>query len=336
MLAKSRETSEGPFVEALERYIGGTLHVRIRVKPLHHVPNLSSFLSRTYRICDGRIAGKRCVFLVTKEHSAKPSDIAKHAGLVRAAVDAIVVFVAPALSPHRRARLIRHGVAFVVPGNQLYIPDLAIDLREHFRARRKLRVGSLSPAAQAILFHRLLRLDEAATTPSLIATPLRYSAMSIGRAFDELVDMGLAHTERRGKERHLRFKAEGRPLFDAARELLRSPVRTEKFVYHASAEVGTLQRAGETALAELTVLSPPPLRTFAVAARGWKKTADDFGLFETDPDEAECIVETWTYDPAGLSGAPIVDPLSLYTQFRGHPDERVSMAAERLLEGIAW
>ena len=101
-------------------------------------------------------------------------------------------------------------------------------------------------------------------------------------------------------------------------------------------DAGTLKRAGETALAELTVLSPPPLRTFAVAASDWKQTADDYGIFETEADEAQCIVETWTYDPDGLSGAPIVDPLSLYAQFRGHRDERVSMAAERLLEEVVW
>ena len=255
--------------------------------------------------------------------------------MVRAAVDAIVVFVTPALSPHNRARLIRHRVPFVVPGNQLYIPDLAIDLREHFRARRRRRVGILSPAAQAVLFHRLLRLDETATTPSLIASPLHYSAMSIGRAFDELVDTGLAQTERHGKERHLRFKAEGRPLFDAARDLLRSPVRAEKFILHVR-DFSALKRAGESALAELTDLSPPPLDTFAIAASDWKETADTCGLFETDRDNADGIVETWAYDPAGLSGAHVVDRLSLYAQFRDHRDERVSMAAERLLENMAW
>ena len=288
-----------------------------------------------YRICVGRIAGRRCVFLVTKDNSATPSAIAKHLGLVHAAVDAIVVFVAPALSPHNRARLIRHRVPFVVPGNQLYIPDLAIDLREHFRARRRRRVDILSPAAQAILFHRLLRLDAAATTPSRIATPLHYSAMSIGRAFDELVDTGLAQTERHGKERHLRFKAEGRPLFDAACDLLRSPVRAEKSVQYVGG-FGELKRAGESALAELTDLSPPPLATFAVAASDWKETADACGLFETDRDSADGIVETWAYDPAGLSTAHVVDRLSLYAQFRDHRDERVSLAAERLLEEVAW
>ena len=335
MLEKGHETSDGPSAEALERYLEDTLHDRVRVSPLHNVSNLPAFIGRTYRICVGRIAGRRCVFLVTTDHSATPSDIAKHLGLVRAAVDAIVVFVTPALSPHNRARLIRHRVPFVVPGNQLYIPDLAIDLREHFRARRRRRVGILSPAAQAVLFHRLLRLDEAATTPSLIAIPLHYSAMSIGRAFDELVDTGLAHTERHGKERHLRFKTEGRPLFDAARELLRSPVRAEKSVQHVHG-FGELKRAGESALAELTDLSPPPLDTFAVAASDWKQTAETCGFFETDRDNADGIVETWAYDPSGLSGAHVVDRLSLYAQFRDHRDERVAIAAERLLEEVAW
>ena len=76
--------------------------------------------------------------------------------------------------------------------------------------------------------------------------------------------------------------------------------------------------------------------TFAVAASDWKETADTCGLFETDRDSADGIVETWVYDPAGLSGARVVDRLSLYAQFRDHRDERVSLAAERLLEEVAW
>ena len=76
--------------------------------------------------------------------------------------------------------------------------------------------------------------------------------------------------------------------------------------------------------------------TFAVAASDWKETADTCGLLETDRDDADGIVETWAYDPAGLCGGPVVDRLSLYAQFRNHRDERVSMAAERLLEDMAW
>ena len=275
------------------------------------------------------------MFLAANDNTATPANIEKHLALVRDAVDAIVVFVAPSLSAYNRSRLIKRGVPFVVPGRQLYIPDLAMDLRERFHTHKEPRPNALSPAAQAVLFLHLLRPDQAATSPSLIATQLRYSAMSIGRAFDYLVDTGLAHAERHGKERHIRFKTEGRDLFDAAHDLLRSPVRTRKFVRNGHI-AAPLKHAGESALSDLTDLSPPPRDTFAVAASDWKTFAQTYGLVETDPEQAAHIVETWAYDPADLSHARTVDPLSLYTQFRNHRDERVSMAAERLLERIEW
>ena len=324
-----------PVAGALQRYLEDTLHEPARVDALESGPSLPSFLSRMYSLHEGRIAGRRCIFLATADNTATPSDIAKHVALIRPAVDAIVVFVAPWLSAHNRSRLIGHGVPFVVPGKQLYIPELAMDLRERFRTPKLRRAVGLSPAAQAVLFHRLLRLDEAATTPSLIATQLHYSAMSIGRAFDDLVSAGLAHSERYGRERRIRFKTEGRQLFDASHDLLRSPVRTEKFIREVHA-APPLKHAGESALAELTDLSPSPLQTFAVATSDWKVVAQTCGLVETDRDQASHIVETWSYDPAALTTVHTVDPLSLYAQFHGHRDERVSMAAQRLLDGMPW
>ena len=324
-----------PIAAALQRYLEDTLHEPARVTTLDVAPSLPSFLSRMYSLLEGQVTGNPCIFLATTDNTATPSDIAKHVALVRTAVDAIVVFVAPWLSAHNRSRLIRQGVPFVVPGKQLYIPDLAMDLRERFRTPKPRRAAGLSPAAQAVLFHHLLRLDETATIPSLVATQLHYSAMSISRAFDDLVSAGLAYTERYGRERRIRFQAERRHLFDAAHDLLRSPVRTEKFIRDGRA-APPLKRAGERALAELTDLSPPPLPAFAVAASDWKSVARACDLVETDRDRASHIVETWSYDPAALSTAQTVDPLSLYAQFHEHRDERVSMAAEQLLDGMPW
>ena len=69
-----------------------------------------------YRILEGRIAGKRCIFLATAGNTATQSEIAKHVALVRPTVDAIVIFAAPWLSAHNRLRLIERGNPFVVPG----------------------------------------------------------------------------------------------------------------------------------------------------------------------------------------------------------------------------
>lgn len=328
-------TSEGSFGEALQRYLGDTLHDRIPILEFKDGHSLPSFLARTYTFYEALIAGRRCVFLAALNNVATPSDIAKHISLIRNSVDAIVIFATPSLSAHNRSRLVGQGVPFVVPGNQLYIPDLAVDLREHFRALKQRHSDGLSPAAQAVLFDHLLRNDETATTPSFIAARIRYSAMSIGRAFDDLAASGLARTEKQGKERHIWFKAEGRQLLQAARDLLRSPVRSVKFVQGDHFRT-TLKQAGETALAELTDLSRPSVGIFAVAASDWKAVAQASGFVETSRDQADFVIETWSYDPAALSDTDTVDPLSLYAQFRDHRDERVSIAAEQLLENIPW
>lgn len=324
-----------PIAAALQRHLEKTLHEPVRIAAFDGAPSLPSFLSRMYSLLEGHIAGRRCIFLATTDNTATPSEIEKHVAVVRHAVDEIVIFVAPWLNAHSRSRLIGQGVPFVVPGNQLYIPDLAMDLRERFRTPKQRRTASLSPAAQAVLFHRLLGLDVTSTTPSLIAAQLHYSAMSIGRAFDNLVSAGLAHTERCGRERRIRFEAEGRQLFDAAHDLLRSPVRTERFIRGTQSAL-PLQQAGESALAKLTDLSPPPLPSFAVAASDWRTVAQAHEFVETDRDQASHIAETWSYDPAALSSTHTVDSLSLYAHFHDHRDERVSMAAEQLLDGLPW
>ena len=237
-----------PVAAALQRYLEDTLHEPASVVALERAPNLPSFLSRMYSLHEGHIAGRRCIFLATADNTATPSNISKHIALVRPTVDAIVVFVAPWLSAHHRARLHRTRIPFVVPGKQLYIPDLAMDLREHFRTPKPRRAAGLSPAAQAVLFHRSCGSTRPRQSQSLVATQLHYSAMSIGRAFDDLVGAGLAQTDRHGRERRIQFKTEGRQLFDAAHDLLRSPVRTEKFIRDVHA-APPLKHAGESALA---------------------------------------------------------------------------------------
>lgn len=335
MLESDRHLSGEAFAEALERYLGETLHDKVRVREIDEAISVPTFLERTYTFFKARIVGRQCILIAARENAATPAEIAKHVSLVRSAVGALVIFAAPSLSAHNRSRLIAQGVAFVVPGNQLYIPDLAMDLREYFRAPKPRGAEGLSPAAQAVFFHYMLRLDEFARTPSAIAERLRYSPMSVGRAFDDLVAVGLAKSEKRGKERHIYFNEDRRELMETARSLLRSPVRSIKHV-RDHRPVGNLKLAGETALAKLTDLTPPRTETFAVVASDWKAIAETLEFIEVDEFEESFTVETWSYDPAGLSDGPVVDPLSLYAQFHDNRDERISMAAERLLENVLW
>jgi len=250
--------TEEDFAGMLSRYLRETLHdSNIQVRPFHCSGRFPIFLERTYEFHEARIAGRRCIFFQDDRLAATPANLVKHVGIVRHAMsDAVVVLAASSLSAHNRARLIAQDVPFAVPGNQLYIPELAMDLREHFRTRKPISCDGLSPVAQAVLFHYLLRRDESATTPSVIAKGLRYSAMSIGRALDELAAAKLARTERRGRERKLHFDHDCGALIERARPLLRNPVHAVRHVRPVG-RLSNLKLAGESALAELTDLAHP-------------------------------------------------------------------------------
>lgn len=336
MLQSNSDNRELFFPKALERYLEELLHERFEIFPYEAVSGLPAFIGHSYTLFRTEIFGRSVIIVANIESSATPAEIAKHVDIVRNATNSMVVFATNSLSAYNRSRLIAQGVPFIVPTNQLYMPELMIDLREHFRAPQRRQTSSLSPTAQAVLFLHMLRPDEtASSSPSDLAKRLNYSAMSVGRAFKELVALGLAESVKHGKERHIQFKTESRQLLDNATPYLRSPVRALKFV-QGDAPSALLKLAGEAALAQLTDLAPPRLPTFAVAASEWKAFSHEYGLTETNQEEAEFTIETWSYDPKTLSDTSVVDVLSLYAQFRGHRNERVAMAADQVMKNLPW
>lgn len=332
---------QDPFSSSLRAYLERTLHVPVDLAPWQGGAELPIFLTRNYTLYQLEIGDTRLVVLASdREDPRTPNEISKHIGLVEAAFAGPVVYAANVISSTLRARLIDAGVAFIAPGNQLYIPLLAMDLREHFRRPRAPRPEKLSPSAQAVLFRHVLFIDEHdrlyGMTPSALADPLRYSPMTIGRAFDELAAVGLAKIERQGREKHLRFNEDGRLLIDMAKTLLISPV-SKTIPVRLRADSSEIQYSGLTALERLTDLNSDEPETFAVTPDRWRTLLNQ-GVVEpvSETYEATAVIETWRYDPQGLSERSVVDPLSLYAQFWDHEDERVSMAADQLLEAFEW
>src|SRR5207244_12122486 len=99
-----------------------------------------------------------------------------------------------------------------VPGNQLYLPDLGIDLREYFRSGAgDDRAVTLTPSAQAMLICSLLaRPWSQVLHPATIARDLDYTVMTASRAASDPVAEGLADSENKkqaGRPLYLTFKA---------------------------------------------------------------------------------------------------------------------------------
>lgn len=328
---------EEPFVATLRTYLTGTLHVAVKLETWKSEASLPLFITKRYRFYRMSVARQDClVMLAGDESMLGPADIVKHVSRLSESFPGVVVYAARTMNATLRSRLIAQGVAFIVPGNQLYMPQLAMDLREHFRAPQKKRGEHLTPAAQLVLFHHILSREDAPVTPTQLAEPLGFAPMSIGRAFDKLAQTGLAKVERRGREKVLCFKADRQTLLDLGRSLLRTPARGLHGVRFKRNKPDML-RAGEAALADLTNLSPPEKPSYAILATGWQGFFRQHDIEDVNEiDAAEAFIETWHYDPSIFGKDGCVDPLSLYAQFWDHPDERVAQAAVDVLERVRW
>ena len=267
---------------------------------------------------------------------ATPANVARLWREADRRADKPVVYLAEAVSAFNRKRLIDQRTPFLVPDNQLFLPGLAVDLRETFRAAREIRAPEhLAPAAQKVVLAALLGKGVEDVSASLLARRLKYSVMTMSRAFDDLEHAGLAEIRDAGKERRLHLVAHGERLWRLALPALRSPVRKSRRLQRLSGKLPGLA-AGESALAEYTALAEPRAPTVAVAASAWPRVAARFGVPADQWDEAGVIVETWSYDPEALTEGPLVDRLSLYLSLRGHEDERVNRGLESLLEEMRW
>ena len=89
--------------------------------------------------------------------------------------------------------------------------------------------------------------------------------------------------------------------------------------------------AGDSALAEKTMLNPSKSETYAVYAKKFDKRRLMNEL--VDP-EKQCRLELWEYEPQMFADGHTADDVSIALTFLHTADERIEEATEELLENI--
>lgn len=326
--------------EAVIRYVENiTGHAPILTPlPKGAAVRVPVFLMELYELFRVKLFQRDLALAVGKEHKNgfTPMEYMGHAEQLRDALGEIVALVLPHVASYDRNRLVRMGVAFIVPERQLFLPQLLVDLRNHF-PRAKRNTGEALPyPAQVILLYHLLKSSVEHYSLREVAERLGYSPMTISNAVDGLKGFGLCETRAVGRKYHLHFKARGRKLWEEALPHLRSPVRARRFVRGKPAEADAFQ-AGMTALSAYTRIGDDRLPVYAMREDKYRQEMKTGRLIECPgPDEAEAEIEAWFYSPEPLAEVGRVDRLSLFLTFRDSPDERVAQARRELMEGLRW
>lgn len=321
--------------QQIERYLLEALGLTASIAAWESSDRLPLYLRDGFRFYQTDLIGVPCLLMLDRaEEPAPPATIRKKMDQVQAKWHGELVYVSQHVASHQRKRLIEQRVPFMVPGNQLYLPMLGIDLREHFRKQRQ-RPLKFKPATQALVLHLLLDHDNTLRTSVELAGRLGYTKMTMSRALDELEAEQLCEVTRAGRERRLRLKEGRKQLWERALPLLQSPTQQRHYVTrYPNQHVGIT--AGLTALATYSMLAAPRTRTFAVSHKASKASqpSTEHWTAHHDPDATE--IEVWSYDPKLFARQGIADPFSLYLSLKENDDERVQLSLKEMMENVTW
>lgn len=322
-----------------ESYLRETFGTTVELTAAN-IPKLPHFLNDQYVVWTAELLGRPCL-LVAPTPDADPGvdEMARHLELLREKAGRdLAVLLFEAMTPARRHALLTRRMAFITPMAQIFIPEILMDLRERTPRPPPKAAETFSPTAQLAILGSILRpVPDDPASATVLARRYGVAIMSMTRAFDELQTAGLADARRIGQHRALRFHQGGRALWDEASPRLQSPIRKVRSVVIPYPEHFAARIAGESALGLYTSLARPRRQTLAVASSAWNQLVRDAGLRETEASDPQGdFIETWSYDPGALATDSIVDRLSLYLSLRHHPDERVALTANELLESVTW
>ena len=325
-----------PEFHELERYVHDALGVSVKSRPWSGAEQLPPFLRERYRFAQAELLGLNALFVIdANPEEQSPATVRKHMDLLQTKQHADLIYVRAQVTAYNRKRLIEQKVPFIVPGNQMYLPMLAIDLREHFRRIRE-ESPTFSPSTQVVVLYALLRESGRVLIPAEMAPLLGYSAMTMTRAFDELETASIAEATVRGRERCLRFNGDRKEIWEKAQPFFRSPVKRRLFIRRTDGMKDAI-RSGLTALAHYSMLAEPSYKTFALSREDWKVLRLRQKIVEVpaqDPDASE--IEVWWYPPALFAEHGFIDSLSLYLSLKADQDERTEAALEEMMERIKW
>lgn len=327
-------------IQKLERYVFETLEVSLKPVPWQGIGDLPLFLQHQYSYMEIQLLGNSFLLMVDEEMEEKsPANLRKHTDILRSHWSGEIIYVRDRIASYNRKRLIQYKIPFIIPGNQMYLPTLALDLREHFRTLRH-ETKSFTPSTQALLVYILLNgRGLTGINPSQMAKKLNYSSMTMTRAFDELESAELVIRTSKGKECFFQLNGSSKEVWSKSMAFLQTPVKKRLHLASPSLSILPGPRAGLSALCDYSMLSQPPVPVIAISKHEYNVHKGSNNIVVVPEYETAAIdVEIWSYVPNLLAVGEVVDPLSLWLSLKeqSETDERIEDALEQLLKGVKW
>lgn len=311
------------------------IEIKLTKTALAFVNKLPIYLSKAFKLYAAEIAEKKIVLAeLLSVKNFTPDQLKKQQHQLEDFSSLPIVFLIEHIEAYQRKRLVEKKIPFIVPGKQLYIPNLLIDLNEVKRGKPASHREKLSPAAQyLLLFHlQIENLDEMQL--KMIAKKIGYSGMTVSRAAKELMQFSLCNINGT-KQKAIDFPQNKKELWNKTLAVAVNPVKQKVFVNQLPSSIHLLN-AGETAMEHYTHLNAGETKTVAISKEKFAMLKKKKLLLDANPYEGNYLLEVWNYNPELLGKGKYVDVLSLYLSKKNDSDERTQIELEQLLNKIKW
>ncbi|MBK7958057.1 MAG: MarR family transcriptional regulator [Bacteroidetes bacterium] len=331
------------------KYIEETLGIKPMVIPIakSYLDSLPMYIEETFKLYATDLFNTEIILAELKnEDELSIQQTEKQVNQIKNLLHQKVVVVLENVQAYNRKRLIEKGINFIIPGKQLYMPDLLIDLRESFvHPKTKQKNETLLPSAQFLLIYHIIHRSPQWKLEGLpfkeIAQKLGYTPMAITNAIDNLKYHELVDVEGE-KEKCIHFRHERHELWNIAQEqnLLGNPVIKTVYVDEKPRDLFLLY-SNASALPQYTDLNPSRQKYYAIEKTVFYGLQKRNALINPNDNEGRYALEVWKYNPLTLADElpndmPVVDPLSLYLSMKESEDERIEIALDQILEKFTW
>ena len=318
----------------MESYLKNILGIHVDIKAWTDTDTLPDELreEREYYLLE--ICGITCLVITMLASDFQMSVFMKQKQQLRAYCDLPVVICFDRITSYQRKCLIEGRQAFIVPENQLFMPFLGIALQEHFKAAT-VAGKQLTAMAQYILLYFIYDKNGGYHSKLGISKELDISLMNVTRGVQELEELGLLVTRKKGRSSMVTMSMERQALLDKAKDYLRNPVQKRLYV-KAEDWILDLPKAGMEAKLVKTVGRGEKdslghvIR--AIEKREYLKCADMITSIDPawDTEETYVELEVWRYAPTRFTGKHIVDSISLSLSFLGEDDSALNLNINEL------
>ncbi len=331
-------------LEGIKEYFNGIAGKPLEVFPLPEAvrKRFPRFFLDLYDFYEAKLFNQIIILaLVNKNSENTPAQLDKHMELIREATgkEAVFVFERDAMAAYNRNRMIHHGIPFIIPGWQIFMPFMMIELKEFGMAKinRAVPAERLSIAAQTLLLYHLQKKGLDGLTLTELSELFSFDKMTVFNAISGLQELKLCETGLKGRNKNFHFIVQGRALWEKALPYLKNPIWHNHQVKLTRAPDAMFFKSGMTALAHYSMIADNDYETYAVSQKTWKDVAANWALAEIpSPEEDSLSIEVWRGNPAILAEEGIVDRLSTYLIFREDADERVHASIDKILEDVKW